>query len=168
MTGYILSGEGDLQGLFSNKSRGAQRGAGRAGLVDGITRGAKTLDAFEPYLPRLYNQYGFRPVNALPFSDEYAPPSWDFGMDGRPDVVFMEFKGDSRDRQTLLERSSQNQEYKNPRGKGYTEESEGDRATSSWNTSIRPRNGSGHLIDSSSLYEHQPDGHDQAKHGRRG
>lgn len=125
-TGYILTGEGDFGGLFANKAKGAAPGAGTAALVDGIVRGAKTLDCFEPFLPRLYNQFGFKAKDALAFADEYAPDGWEFEKYGRPDVVFMEYRGNERTREAILAAYGSHGDYTNPRGpKGWRGANEG-------------------------------------------
>lgn len=92
--GYALDKDGDLQNLFNN---GGPRGAGQKALIDAIHRGATTLDAFDPHLPALYSRYGFVPVGRMKFADEYAPAGWDYQRDGRPDVVFMAYRGGPRD-----------------------------------------------------------------------
>ncbi len=88
--GFVLTRDGDLQNLFNN---GGPRGAAREVIFDGIKAGGKTLDAFDGYLPKLYTQYGFVETGRLPFNDEYAPAGWNFERDGRPDVVFMAYRG---------------------------------------------------------------------------
>jgi hypothetical protein len=72
-----------------------------------------TLDCFDPYLPRLYNAYGFQAYDAWAFNDEYAPAGWDFEKFGRPDVVFMRYEG-SRDRAEILRKAGSFGEYQNP------------------------------------------------------
>ncbi len=85
--GYVISKQGDLQNLFNNHG---PRGAGAAAVASAIGNGARTLDCFGPFLPRLYHQMGFRAFQTLRFADEYAPEGWDYQEFGRPDVVFME------------------------------------------------------------------------------
>lgn len=89
-TGYVLTGGKDLQNLFNN---GGIDGSGKAALLHAIQSGAETLDCFDGFLPRLYNQFGFRPYMAYQFDDQYAPEGWNYERDGRPDVVFMQYKG---------------------------------------------------------------------------
>jgi hypothetical protein len=91
--GYALDNTGDLQNVFNN---GGPKGAGRQALVDAIHNGATTLDAFDGHLPALYSQFGFVPTGRMKFSDEYAPKNWNFAKDGRPDVVFMAYRGGPR------------------------------------------------------------------------
>lgn len=92
--GYALDKDGDLQNLFNN---GGPKGAGQKALVDAIKHGATTLDAFDPGLPRLYSKYGFVPVARIPFNEDYAPAGWNYQRDGKPDVVFMAYRGGDRD-----------------------------------------------------------------------
>jgi hypothetical protein len=98
-SGYALDHSGDLQNLFNN---GGPRGAGRIALIDAIKQGATTLDAFDPYLPELYAKYGFVPTGRMKFADEYAPAGWNYEAHGRPDVVFMAYRGG--DRSTIEQR----------------------------------------------------------------
>jgi hypothetical protein len=88
--GYALDQHGDLQNLFNN---GGPKGAGRAALIDAVLHGARTLDAFDPYLPKIYAEHGFVATGRMPFNDKYAPDGWDYAKYGRPDVVFMAYRG---------------------------------------------------------------------------
>jgi hypothetical protein len=85
--GFVLSPQGDLQNVFRNP--GGTPGAGRAAVEQAISAGAKTLDAYDGFLPDLYQQAGFREVGRMKFVDEFAPEGWDYEKYGRPDVVFM-------------------------------------------------------------------------------
>ena len=38
--------------------------------------GGRKLDAFETFLPGIYETAGFRPVARLGWSDEFQPPNW--------------------------------------------------------------------------------------------
>ena len=62
-------------------------------LQAAVQAGGKKLDAFDTYLPDIYESVGFRPVARLPWNDEFAPPGWDKNAfskysNGEPDVVF--------------------------------------------------------------------------------
>ena len=84
-TGYVLSIAGDLQNVFNS----GPRGQGRTAVMDAIARGARTVDAFDPFLPRYYAQFGFQEYDRVKWNDEYAPADWPYETYGRPDVVFM-------------------------------------------------------------------------------
>ena len=84
--GYALSPEGDLQGVFNNSAR---KGAGAEAVHHAIANGAKTLDAFDNFLPGYYKKFGFRETGRAKFADEFAPKDWNYKEHGRPDVVFM-------------------------------------------------------------------------------
>jgi len=64
------------------------------------------LDAFDTFLPKIYENVGFRPVARLPWNDEFAPPNWDKKVfakhnNGEPDIVFFvhdpEYFGGAKD-----------------------------------------------------------------------
>lgn len=85
--GFVISPEGDLQNVFRNP--GGVKGAGRAAVEHAISQGAKTLDAFDGFLPSLYGDLGFVETGRMRFVDEFAPEGWDFEQYGRPDIIFM-------------------------------------------------------------------------------
>ncbi len=124
--GFIVTGEGDLQNLFNN---GGPTGAGRAALVHAIAEGnAKTLDCFDPYLPRLYNEFGFRAYEVWEFDDQYAPDGWDYDKLGRPHVVLMRYQGESRTPADILAGVGQQPKFdyvRPPDETGLSTESEG-------------------------------------------
>lgn len=91
--GYAISPEGDLQNVFNNNGQGA----GAEAICDAIARGARTLDCFDGFLPMYYTKFGFVKVREISWDDQYAPKSWDYGKLGRPNVVFMEYKGGTQD-----------------------------------------------------------------------
>jgi hypothetical protein len=83
----------DLVSLF-NDPNSAQRSFSYPSLALGMAEGAKTLDAFDTILPKLYSQMGFEEAARLPFSRKRAPEGWDYNTmrrfnQGEPDVVFM-------------------------------------------------------------------------------
>ncbi len=84
-SGYILTAEGDLQGLFNVGAKGA----GRLALKDAIAQGANSLDAFDGYLPGFYKSEGFEEVGRAPFNPKLAPDGWNVAKDGTPDIIFM-------------------------------------------------------------------------------
>lgn len=83
--GYILTAEGDLQSVFN----GGPAGMGKYAVKDAIKRGAKTLDAFDGFLPNYYRQFGFLETGRVPFDPNLAAPGVEQALGGRPDVVFM-------------------------------------------------------------------------------
>lgn len=107
--GYMLAPDGYAGNLFNN---GGPKGAGKAALVDAIERGASYLDCFDGFLPDLYHDYGFVETGRLKFVDEYAPTGWDFDRYGRPDVVFMAYRGG--DRKTIKDRVGTFGEHRKP------------------------------------------------------
>ncbi len=87
LTGAAVTPDGDLISVFKHPDS--------PDSIDAILRAAvpyaRTLDAFDigGMLPTLYARYGFRVVARLPFDDAQAPEGWNYGLLGRPDVVFM-------------------------------------------------------------------------------
>ena len=62
-------------------------------LQAAVDMGGKKLDAFNTYLPDIYETVGFRPVSRLKWNDAFAPDNWDKEtfkqfQNGEPDVVF--------------------------------------------------------------------------------
>ena len=89
--GAAVDPSGDIQNVFNNG--GPPGGAGHA-LLHAINHyGARTLDAFAPFLPQLYRQFGFRETGRLPFNPDYAPKGWDYKEHDQPDVAFMRWDG---------------------------------------------------------------------------
>lgn len=88
--GAVVTPQGDLQNVYNN---GGPKGAGLDAVMTGLKKGAITLDAYDPYLPEYYRQFGFVETGRMKFNDAYAHPLWNFERDGRPDVVFMSYQG---------------------------------------------------------------------------
>ena len=99
-TGYTLDKNGDFGNLFSLPSAGLGRGS-RA-ILEGVARGAQTLDCYNGVLPTLYMKFGFVPVARTKFVTKYAPKRWDYAQFDNPDPIFMRYAGG--DRRTLRER----------------------------------------------------------------
>jgi hypothetical protein len=89
--GYGLTPEKDLVSLFNFSG---EKGLGTELVIDAISKGVKTLDAFDGFLIDYYEQFGFEEANRVKWDDKFAPPNWDLTKKGRPDIVFMNFKGD--------------------------------------------------------------------------
>lgn len=72
-SGFMIKPDGEITALFS-----ANKGRGDALVKEAIAKGGTKLDAFEGYLPKLYEKHGFK---------EYKrEPNWN---KGGPDVVYM-------------------------------------------------------------------------------
>jgi len=85
LAGFAIDDTGDLQNVHNNGAPGV----GKAAVVAAIEAGARTLDAYDGFLPRFYSRFGFREVVRQKFNDEYAPPGWEAEFGTRPDVVHM-------------------------------------------------------------------------------
>lgn len=108
--GFLVDDRGDFGNLFNNGS--AVPGAGRDAIASAVENGALTLDAYHGFLPALYAQFGWVPTEAVRWSDEFAPPGWDYAANGRPDVIIMAYRGG--DRATIRERVGSFPEYRHP------------------------------------------------------
>lgn len=73
VSGYCVRADGELVFVHS-----VVRGQGDFLIRDAIAHGAKFLDCFDGYLPKLYARHGFREVDRM--------PNW---TPGGPDVVVM-------------------------------------------------------------------------------
>jgi hypothetical protein len=90
MSGYSLSLNGDLRGVFSHI-----QAKGRLGeMIESAERVAKfvgfrfmILDCYEP-LDAIYKRHGFVEIGRVPFDPDKAPDDWPEEL-GTPDVVFM-------------------------------------------------------------------------------
>jgi hypothetical protein len=96
-SGFAIKPDGDIVAVFA----GAQsaKGSGYSMLQAAVAAGGRKLDAFDTYLPKIYETVGFRPVARLPWNDEFAPPNWDKKTfsefnNGEPDVVFFVYDPD--------------------------------------------------------------------------
>jgi len=89
--GFSVSGDGDIQNVFNNSD---EHGAGVDAIVDAVAHGGRTLDCYDKYLPKLYSQMGFVETSRMKFNPEQAPSTWPKDG-GKPDVVFMAWKGDN-------------------------------------------------------------------------
>jgi hypothetical protein len=103
-SGFAVKPDGDIVAVFAGKN--AQGGSGYSMLQAAVAAGGRKLDAFDTYLPKIYETAGFRPVARLPWNDDYAPPGWNketFAKynNGEPDVVFFvhdpEYFGGAKD-----------------------------------------------------------------------
>ena len=95
-TGFAIAQDGDIESVFSNKAKGAPKGATKSTIPQAIALGGTKLDCYGSNLVKLYQQYGFEPVARVKFNPEYANPGWDASK-GTPDIYFMMHNGDSAD-----------------------------------------------------------------------
>jgi hypothetical protein len=88
--GYAITRGGDVRHVF-NMSR--RKGTGDMMLSHAKVQGARSLDAFDGFLIKLYRKNGFTETERMGWDDAYAPDNWNLERDGRPDVVGMEYTG---------------------------------------------------------------------------
>jgi len=89
-SGFAIKPDGDIVAVFAGPSEA--KGSSYAMLQAAVQMGGKKLDAFNTYLPDIYETVGFRPVARVKWNDAYAPPGWNkktFAkyQNGEPDVV---------------------------------------------------------------------------------
>lgn len=89
-SGFAIKPDGDIVAVFASKSEPS--GGGYSMLQAAVQAGGRKLDAFDTYLPAIYETAGFRPVARVRWNDEFAPPNWnksDFAdfNNGEPDVI---------------------------------------------------------------------------------
>lgn len=90
-SGFAIKSDGDIVAVF--QSANESQSVGYAMIQAAVEAGGRKLDAFETFLPGIYETAGFRPVARLGWSDEFAPPNWNKETfksfnNGEPDVVF--------------------------------------------------------------------------------
>ena len=90
-SGFAIKDDGDVVAVFASPDE--PKGGAYAMLQAAVEAGGRKLDAFDTYLPKIYEAAGFRPVARLKWNDEYQPPGWDKETfknynNGEPDVVF--------------------------------------------------------------------------------
>jgi hypothetical protein len=83
-SGFGLNPDGYLISVFST-----DKGRGKGLVLAAYNKGAKALDCLGEHLKTLYSQFGFRVLDNLPWSDEYAPKNWDYQKFGRPNYYEM-------------------------------------------------------------------------------
>ena len=93
-SGFAIKEDGDVTAVFTDPSEPG--GSSYSMLEAAVQAGGRKLDAFDTYLPKIYETVGFRPVARLRWDDSQAPPGWDKAKyaehnDGEPDVVFFVF-----------------------------------------------------------------------------
>ena len=90
-SGFAIKPDGDIVSVFASPSE--PRGSSYAMLQAAVQAGGRKLDAFDTYLPNIYQRVGFRPVARVPWNDEFAPPDWNKETfreynNGEPDIMF--------------------------------------------------------------------------------
>lgn len=95
-SGFAITPDGDIIGVFSNKAAGAPMGMMQQILPLAVANGGVKLDCYGEQLVSLYERNGFVPVARVEFNAEYANPGWTADK-GSPDIYFMMHKGDSAD-----------------------------------------------------------------------
>ncbi len=88
--GYALTPEKDLVNVFNVSG---QKGAGIDAVIDAIGRGAKTLDCYDGYLKKYYEEFGFKEYKSDPWNDLYTPENWNLKTYGKPDIIYMKYEG---------------------------------------------------------------------------
>ena len=102
-SGFAIKSDGDIVAVYSSENE--PRGGAYALLEAAVEAGGRKLDAFDTYLPAIYETVGFRPVAKIAWNDEYAPKApfavedWNKENfleynDGEPDVVFFVYDPD--------------------------------------------------------------------------
>lgn len=95
-SGFAITPDGDIIGVFSNKAAGAPFGMTQQILPFAVANGGVKLDCYGERLVSLYERNGFVPVARVKFDPAQANPGWTPDK-GSPDIYFMMHKGDSAD-----------------------------------------------------------------------
>tara|TARA_R110000803_G_scaffold127432_1_gene194874 strand:- start:48 stop:2117 length:2070 start_codon:yes stop_codon:yes gene_type:complete len=90
-SGFAIKPDGDIVAVFQSADETGS--VGYSMIQAAVEAGGRKLDAFDTFLPGIYETAGFKPVARLPWNDEFAPPGWDKNTfndfnNGEPDVVF--------------------------------------------------------------------------------
>ena len=115
--GIAVKENGDIVSVFKNPDIAKKDNVekiNRALVLEALKAGGKKLDCFDgrdSFLPKLYARAGMVPICKLKFNDKFAPKDWNYGRDGRPDIIFMAHCGDSMED---VVRKYDNKEYPNP------------------------------------------------------
>ena len=108
LSGFALDGD-DIISVFGHPD--APPGAVKSMFPVATALGGRRLDAFDTYLPKVYERAGFKAVAKLGFSREFAPDGWDYDWfqtnmgDSDPNIVFMVYDpaNASRDTDNVVE-----------------------------------------------------------------
>lgn len=96
-SGIALKPNGDIVSVFSLDQSKYKRSACSM-ISTAVKLGGTKLDCFDTVLPKIYAQEGFVEVGRDKWAEEYKPEGWEYDTyksynDGRPDVVYMEYRG---------------------------------------------------------------------------
>jgi hypothetical protein len=88
--GFSIKPDGEIIAVFNPID--APTGSGYAMLQLAIDQGGKKLDAFNTYLPKVYETVGMKPVARVKWNDAFAPEGWNKNTfkafnNGEPDLV---------------------------------------------------------------------------------
>lgn len=83
LSGFAVKPDGDIVSVWSLAK-------GRLAEMLDVAReaGGYRLDCFQP-LAKVYQRHGFRVTGRVRWDDQYAPEGWDYGQNGRPDVIYL-------------------------------------------------------------------------------
>jgi hypothetical protein len=90
-SGFAIKPDGDIVAVFASPNE--LPSSSYSMLMAAVDAGGTKLDAFDTYLPKIYESVGFRPVARLKWNEEFAPLNWnknDFKEhnNGEPDIVY--------------------------------------------------------------------------------
>ena len=96
-SGVAIKPDGDIVAVFASPNE--PRKGSYAMLQAAVQAGGTKLDAFDTYLPGIYESVGFRPVAKIPWNDDFAPPGWNKEVfakykGGEPDNVYFVYDPD--------------------------------------------------------------------------
>jgi hypothetical protein len=83
-SGYAVTDDGILISVFSTVS-----GRGPGIVESAIANGATMMECFEGVPSVMYAKHGFKEAMRDSFNEEFAPASWNYSRDGRPDYLTM-------------------------------------------------------------------------------
>ena len=88
--GFVIKPDGDVVGVFNKP--GSPPGSIYAMMQLAVEQGGKKLDAFNTFLPKIYETVGFKPVSRVKWSDKFAPKGWNKKTfkefnNGEPDLI---------------------------------------------------------------------------------
>ena len=88
--GFVIKPDGEIVGVFNKP--GSPSGSSYAMMQFAVEQGGKKLDAFNTFLPKVYETIGFKPVSRVKWDDAFAPEGWsketfkEFN-NGEPDLI---------------------------------------------------------------------------------
>lgn len=90
-SGFAIKPDGDIVAVFQAENETGS--VGYSMIQAAVAAGGNKLDAFDTFLPGIYETAGFKPVARIAWEDEFAPDNWDKATfaafnNGEPDVIF--------------------------------------------------------------------------------